>query len=136
MFEEALGLADLFEPVVGAATCAELRAKTHLRWGDRRLEQARGERGSESAAMAKEGRLHLRSAGRAFEELGRIRFAAREFSGDLWTAGDCYFRGQSYTNAARVFEEYLHHEARKMERHGAAQAWSISAGRHRSTGRH
>ena len=42
-----------------------------------------------------------------------MRFATRYFTRDLWAAADCYFQGQSFSSAARVLEEYLHHEARQ-----------------------
>jgi tetratricopeptide (TPR) repeat protein len=93
--------------------CAELRAKTHLQWGQWRLEAAHQGVAPAELAAQKEGRLHLRSAGLAYEDLSRLRYATRQFTDDLWTAGECYFRGQSYTQAARVFGEYLHHEARR-----------------------
>jgi tetratricopeptide (TPR) repeat protein len=113
LFPEALSLVELFEPVFGRVNCAELRAKTHLQWGQWRLEAAHQGVAPAELAAQKEGRLHLRSAGLAYEDLSRLRYATRQFTDDLWTAGECYFRGQSYTQAARVFGEYLHHEARR-----------------------
>ncbi len=65
----------------------------------------------------------------AYEDLARMRFATRMFPEDLWTAADCYFQGQSYTSTARVLEEYLHHEARRVERPGAGAAGPVAAGR-------
>ena len=113
-FAEAQSLVDLFEPVFGRVPRAELRAKTYRQWGELRLGQAHGGDRSDDAAASKEGREHLRSAGRAFEDLARLRYAARQFTDDLWAAVECYFLGQSYTHAARVLEEYLHHEARRQ----------------------
>jgi tetratricopeptide (TPR) repeat protein len=112
-FDEALALLDLIEPVVGRAECMEQRARTQQDWGARRRDQADAENGPQSAALRHEGRYHLRAAGRAYEDLARIRFATRYFTGDLWTAADCYFQGQSFSNAARLLEEYLHFEARQ-----------------------
>jgi tetratricopeptide (TPR) repeat protein len=111
LFAEALTLVDLFEPVFGRVSCAELRAKTHLQWGERRLDQAHTGVPAQDAATATDGRHQLRSAGQAYENLARLRYASRQFADDLWTAAECYFRGQSYTHAARILEEYLHHEA-------------------------
>jgi tetratricopeptide (TPR) repeat protein len=113
LFAEALMLVDLFEPVFGRVSCAELRAKTHVQWGEWRLGQGHTGNSAEDAKAEKEGRLQLRAAGVAYEDLARLRFAARQFTEDLWTAGECYFRGQSYSQAARIFGEYLHHEARR-----------------------
>jgi tetratricopeptide (TPR) repeat protein len=113
-FAEAQTLVDLFEPVFGRVSCAEMRAKTFRQWGESRLGQAHDGGRAEDVAARKEGRGHLRAAGRAFEELARLRAATRQFTDDLWAAADCYFTGQSFTNAARLFEEYLHHEAKRQ----------------------
>jgi tetratricopeptide (TPR) repeat protein len=113
LFAEALSLVDLFEPVFGRVNCAELRAKTHLQWGEWRLEAAHQGISPVELAAQKDGRFQLRSAGFAYEELARLRYATRQFADDLWTSGECYFRGQSYSQAARLFGEYVHHEARR-----------------------
>ena len=112
-FADSLAMLDSFEPVLGLTECMELRAKTHQQWGAHCREQAKtgGRKGGEK--FAKEGRFHLRAAGRAYEDLARMRYATRFFTRDLWDAADCYFQGQSYTSAARVFEEYLLNEARQ-----------------------
>ncbi len=110
----ALAILDFCDPVMGRAECMELRAQTHQKWGAQRRDQAVAEGGDEGEKLAKEGRFHLRAAGRAYEDLARIRFATLYFTNDLWWAGDCYFQGQSYSNAARVFKEFLFHEARKL----------------------
>lgn len=112
-FDQALALLDLIEPVVGRAECMEQRARTQQGWGARRRDAADAEQGPQTAAMRQEGRFHLRAAGRAYEDLARIRYATRYFTSDLWTAADCYFQGQSFSNAARLLEEYLHNEARQ-----------------------
>lgn len=57
--------------------------------------------------------MQLREAGRAYETLGRLRFASRQFIEDVWNAAECYFNGQSYTQAARLYAEYLHNESRR-----------------------
>jgi tetratricopeptide (TPR) repeat protein len=109
----ALSILDFCEPVMGRAECMELRARAHQEWGVQRREQSEAEGGEEGEKLSQEGRFHLRAAGRAYEDLARIRFATLYFTRDLWQAGDCYFQGQGYSNAARVFKEFLHHEARK-----------------------
>jgi tetratricopeptide (TPR) repeat protein len=113
LFAEALTMLDLIAPVVGRAECMELRAKTHQAWGARRRDQAAKERRQQAAALANEGRFHLRAAGLAYEDLARMRYATRYFTDDLWVAADCYFQGQSYSSAARLFQEFLANEARK-----------------------
>ncbi len=112
-FAESLAMLDLIEPVLGRVEATELRARTHQQWGARRRDQAAAEPIKQAVPLRQEGRFHLRAAGRAYEDLARMRFATRYFTRDLWAAGDCYFQGQSYSHAARVLEEFLHHEARQ-----------------------
>jgi tetratricopeptide (TPR) repeat protein len=112
-FGNALTMLDMIAPAVGRAECMELRAKTHQAWGAYGRDQAARASRKEADALAKESRLHLRAAGRAYEDLARIRYATRYFTGDLWAAADCYQKGQSYSSAARLFQEYLHNEARQ-----------------------
>ena len=112
LFPEALTLVDLFHGVFGEVQTSEMRAKTHDQWGKHRLKQADGER-FQGEAIRLEARTQLREAGRAYEELARLRFASRQFIEDVWNAAECYFNGQSYTQAARLYAEYLHNESRR-----------------------
>ena len=111
-FEQAVLLVGQFPPLFNQIEVTELRGKTHEAWGNYLLaeaDNASSESGSDSASA---GRYHLRAAGRAYETLGRLRFGTVQFTKDLWQAADSYYRGQSYTHAARVLEEFLHHESR------------------------
>jgi tetratricopeptide (TPR) repeat protein len=112
-FGDALVMLDLVETVMGRAECMELQAKTQQAWGAATRDQAAGAGRKEAEALTKESRFHLRAAGRAYEDLARVRYATRYFTGDLWASADCYFQGQSYSSAARIYREYLHHEARQ-----------------------
>jgi tetratricopeptide (TPR) repeat protein len=112
LFAEALELVELFHGAFGEVQTAEMRAKTHEQWGLHRLKQAEGER-FRAEAIRQEGRTQLRDAGRAYEQLARLRFASRQFVEDLWNAAESFFNGQSYTQAARLYSEYLHHESRR-----------------------
>ncbi|HYO24469.1 MAG TPA: tetratricopeptide repeat protein [Lacipirellulaceae bacterium] len=112
-FADSLAMLDICESVLGRAECTELRAKTHQQWGAQRRDAA-ADGGKDAERIAKEGRFHLRAAGREYEDLARIRYATRYFTRDLWAAADCYFQGQSFSNAARVFQEFLLNEARQL----------------------
>lgn len=46
----------------------------------------------------------------AFEELARRRFATSRYPDEVWQSAEAYFRGQSYTQAIRMFNEYLRNE--------------------------
>ena len=112
LFPEALTLVDLFQNVFGEVQTSEMRAQTFSQWGQHRLKQAEGER-FRGEVIRQEARTQLREAGRAYEDLARLRFASRQFIEDLWNAAECYFNGQSYTQAARLYAEYLHNESRR-----------------------
>ena len=112
LFPEALTLVDLFHGVFGEVQTSEMRAKTFDQWGQHRLKQAEGER-FQGEAIRQEARTQLREAGRAYEDLARLRFASRQFIEDVWNAAECYFNGQCYTQAARLYAEYLHNESRR-----------------------
>lgn len=112
-FRNALTLVEQLEPVFSRIDVAELRAKSHEEWGQRKLNEANDAPRRQADDLYKEGRFHLRAAGRAFEDVARLRFATRRFPEDLWAAANNYFLGHSYTHATRVIEEYLHHESRR-----------------------
>lgn len=112
-FAEALTLVELFEPLFGRVSCADLRSKTHQQWGERLLDTAHTGDPVRDQPPLKEGRYHLRAAALDYEELAYLRFASRKFTDDLWNAADCYYRGQSFTNSARILREYLHHESQQ-----------------------
>lgn len=112
-FEQGLALVELFEPVFGRAMCVELRAKTHQRWGEKLIEQGQSQGQWTVSEAQRQGRAHLRAAGSDYEQLASLRQATRAYTDDLWAAAECYFNGNSFSHAARMFEEYLRHEARK-----------------------
>jgi len=111
-FEHAMTLLNQFPPVFDQVEVTELRGRTHQMWGTSEIEQASQVSDRHGEEISQRGRYHLRAAGRDFETLAKLRFATREFPEDLWTSAENYYQGQSYTHAASVLEEYLHHEAR------------------------
>lgn len=112
-FSEALGLVELFESAFERDQCIELRGKTLEAWGTWVIDQAKDATGTKAQEERKQGRTHLRAAGHAFEQLAAFHYSTRKYTTDLWTAADCYFRGQSYSGAERILQIYLHEEARK-----------------------
>ncbi|MCA9259839.1 MAG: tetratricopeptide repeat protein, partial [Planctomycetales bacterium] len=114
LFSEALSLVDMIAPVYSVAEQLELRAETHRQWADSLVAEADVKGRWRTPTTLRSARYQYRAAGRAFEDLARLRFATREFPDDLWQAAENYYQGQSYTNAARTTEEYLRHEARRL----------------------
>lgn len=116
-YHEALTLLEQFSQLFDQVEVIQMRGQTHEQWGLTLIKQAADLRRRRTEDLAKEGRYHLRAAGRAYESLAYARFATREFTDDLWRAAEYYYLGQNYTHSARVLEEYLHYEA---ERRNAA----------------
>lgn len=114
LFEEAMGLAEYFPALFGIATVTELKAKTHVVWGEANLARAEdAPRYAQQEALKSQGRYHFRAAGRYYQTLAELRYATSSYIDDLWLAAENYFRGQSYTHTAIVLDDYLHFEARQ-----------------------
>ena len=56
---------------------------------------------------------HMREAGVAYEKLSGLRFATAHYPDDIWNSADCFYRGQSYSNTARLLDVYLKSEPEK-----------------------
>ncbi len=110
-FEEAMRLLEQFPELFDQVQVIQMRANTHEQWGLADIHEASDTTRRDSSSLAKQGRHHLRAAGRAYELLAQTRFATPEFTKDLWRAAEDYYLGQNYTHAVRVLEEYLHYEA-------------------------
>ncbi len=111
-FEEAMGLVEHLPALFGPTTVTELKAKTHVAWGESCLAKAADAQRYHSIESQKtEGRYHFRAAGRAFQTLAELRFATKHYTDDLWATVENYFRGQSYTHTGLVLDDYLHNEA-------------------------
>ena len=130
-FDAAMTLLEQFPQLFNQEEIIALRAQTHERWGNELLRKAREATPLTAAKLSKQGRYHLRAAGRAYETLARVHFASREYSDDLWLAAENYFLGQSYSHAARVLEDYLQYEP---ERRNAAVLLRLGQS-HLTTGR-
>jgi hypothetical protein len=87
----------------------ELRASTSSNWGMHLINEAALHRGN-PRAMRREGRLRLREAGVDYEELARRCFATAEYPDAVWNSAESYLKGQSFTSAVRMLNEYLRNE--------------------------
>jgi len=112
-YDAASSLIAVTETLFSHAEQKGLVAVTHQRWGEALLAGSGLDPYGDSPA-AREGRQQLRAAGRAYEDLARTHYATRGFTDDLWLAAENYFGGQSYSSAARVLEEYLRNEVRRL----------------------
>lgn len=105
----AFRLTDHLDLVLGRDEQLELRAETLRQWGDNQVARgmADGQQGKDDVHA---GRARLREAGLAYEQLAESRFATRQFTSDLLTAGEAYFQGQAYGEVIRVLNRYLRNE--------------------------
>jgi tetratricopeptide (TPR) repeat protein len=106
-FELARKILEQFHPLISRNRQLELQATTLSEWGNYLIAN-RSALDYQSAAS--QGRHHLREAGMVFEELARRRFATSRYPDEIWQSAESYFWGQSYTEAIRMFDEYLRNE--------------------------
>ena len=114
-FQQAMALVESFQPVFSLAEATEVRAQTHRRWSESLTALASQEAKQGAADYLSQAKYHLRATGMAYELLAKLRYSTRSFTDDLWEAADNYFQGQNYTNAQRMFGEYLKHEAQRRQ---------------------
>jgi tetratricopeptide (TPR) repeat protein len=106
MFNNAITMIDRFPPLFSRSEQLELRGVTLRRWGDWQLEQTADEK-ERGAKLRNAGLKKLRDAGAAFAALSTLRFATSRYPEDVWNSADCFYRGHSYSNAARLLDAYL-----------------------------
>ena len=112
LFDHATTLLESFPPLFTRTEQLELRGDTLKQWGDRQLLEA--DKDSEHAdEIRRLGRRHMREAGVAYEKLANVRCATEHYPDDIWNSADCFYRGQSYTNTARLLNLYLKNEPEK-----------------------
>jgi tetratricopeptide (TPR) repeat protein len=112
LFDNATTLLESFPPLFTRTEQLELRGDTLKQWGDRQLVEA--DKDSEhDDELRRSGRRHMREAGVAYEKLAGVRFATEHYSDDIWNSADCFYRGQSYSNTARLLDVYLKNEPEK-----------------------
>jgi tetratricopeptide (TPR) repeat protein len=108
-YDRAVVLLDRFLPLFTLTQELALRGHTLRDWGERQVRDAQSDTKQDVAAR-RAGLRRLREAGLAFERLATLRYATRYYPVDLWESAECYFRGQSYSSAARLLDRYLKSE--------------------------
>ena len=108
-FDQAVVLLDRFLPLFTRTQELALRGQMFRDWGERQLRNSQGD-SLEEKTTRRAGLRRLREAGMAFERLSALRYATTYYPDDLWESAECFFRGQSYSNAARVLDLYLQNE--------------------------
>lgn len=111
-YTACLDLARLLTPAFPKERAIQTVAETYRAWGHDLLTQAEQLPLQKAEVQAREGRQHLRKAGKAYEDLARLRVITREYPKDLWASATSYLEGRYYRGAAAMFREYLKNEAR------------------------
>jgi len=119
-FEISFQLAQEFYPLFSRVRVMQLTGETQSLWGHSLLAQADHLVSGSPEPLRRQGRAQLRSAGRVYEKLAKLRIATRHYPDDLWASATNYMEGQGYQRAARVLREYLKNESRR--RHPRALA--------------
>jgi tetratricopeptide (TPR) repeat protein len=114
LFASAILLVDRFPPLFSRAEQLALRGATLRRWGDWQLAQATDNNEQRRDELRQVGLQRLREAGVAFETLAKLRFATDQYTTDVWNGADSYYRGHSYSSAARLLDVYLQNEPEKL----------------------
>jgi tetratricopeptide (TPR) repeat protein len=108
-FADAIALLNHADPLFEQIERLQIRGNSLQRWGEALLNQSDAAP-EEALAARTDGLRHLREAGMAFEQLAKARFATAQYTDDLWTSAECYFRGHSFSRAIEVLNEYVRHE--------------------------
>jgi len=111
-FSLAVEVARAAIPVLPADRALKMEAEADRAWGRELLARAESLPASQADPLVREGRLHLRRAGRLWRRLAGMRVATRQYPQDLWDSATCALDGHDFRGAARVFEEYLKEESR------------------------
>jgi tetratricopeptide (TPR) repeat protein len=108
-FEEARALLARFVPLFSRIDELTFRSAMLKRWGESLLREPNDDAWTDNPQRV-QGRRLLREAGTAYELLAQLRFASEAYTNDLWEAAENYYRGHSFSRAAKVLNEFLAHE--------------------------
>ncbi len=103
----AVELAHRMPPLVAETVALEQEIAAHKGWAEKLLAQATAQPATQAEVTRAEAREHYRQAGASGERLAALRLATRFYVDDLVAAGEHYRLGQGYTQAARVYREFL-----------------------------
>jgi TolA-binding protein len=111
-FLACLELAEAFHPLFPAFRGVELRAETEMAWAHMLLSKAEGDP-AQVEKLRREGRTHLRLAGRHYAALAQLLTTSRRYTDELWNGIQAYLEGHDYPHAAELLELYLKNETRR-----------------------
>lgn len=110
-YSAAATLAEMFPKLFEEDYAVQLAADAHVAWAAQ-LAQAQPTALKTLDELTEESRSHYRTAGKLYERLAEIRYATRDYSGDIWASAQNYLRGADYEDASRQFRKYVEVEPR------------------------
>jgi TolA-binding protein len=113
-FQRAIDLAIVAASLLPADQAVQLQAEAHAAWAADLESAAAQLEPKEKRAVQTQARTARRQAGRLYADLARLRFATRQYPGDLWTSAENYLQGHDYVRAADVLRAYLKNVPRRQ----------------------
>ncbi len=117
-FAAAVALVETFVDAFPPDEVALAKAQTEKSWAEYLLQSTAGQDAMAAEVTEAEARRRFRLAGEQYRLLATMRFATSEYPDDLWESGHCFLRGQNYTMAVRMLQEYLRNAPKKLSPHG------------------
>jgi len=111
-FLACLELARAFHPLFPAFRAVELQAETEVAWARSLFSKADSDP-SQAENLRREGRSHLRLAGRHYATLAKLLTTTRRYTDELWNGIQADLEGHAYPHAAELLELYLKNETRR-----------------------
>jgi tetratricopeptide (TPR) repeat protein len=110
-FEHALALSDVLEVAGKREEALELAAEARTLWAREILRDAEAHGTEGAEAQRRKARDLLRTAGRDYVELAKMRFITHDYTKHVAQAAASFLAGGDYDKAVEQFGEYLEYES-------------------------
>ncbi len=110
-FPLAIDLTRDWTPLIERPKSTQLRAEAYRVWADQLAEQAKQSPAEEADELRTEARSRHRQAGQTYALLARLNLSRRYYPDNIWSSAESYLQGHDYTNAERMFRQYLANDA-------------------------
>ncbi|MFV1963938.1 MAG: tetratricopeptide repeat protein [Pirellulaceae bacterium] len=113
-FPSAIELATIAAPILPSGHALRLQADAHAARAEQMESEAAQLTPSKAGEIQSQARTAWRQAGRLYADLAKLRFATRQYPGDLWASAEHYLRGHDYARAVAILEAYLKNVRRQQ----------------------
>lgn len=114
-FAEALEVSQALYPCFRREQSLRTEGDVQLAWGQYLQDKAEKAGWEEATKLRIAARHRFRSAGFNYHQLAKQRFATASYPEDLWKSADAYLKGQDFTRAVEMLEEYRRNESRDKQ---------------------